>query len=212
MKWAVLAILAFFLYALFKIGNDRTGTEWLMLKGFFLAAVIFWGVQLGNVVSQSDPSDSSAAIVAPQEADPSYEANRSSYSEPEPTYSDPRWPTNNAEWLAISEADRWYNASGSIGTYGTIAGQVTSVKILEQGVIINVGADYPNPSRAQIVIWAEDWEEFLDFYNSIDPGYTWVSVSGEISEYDGVAEIDVGDSRVTWRTWTPTPGSEEWSY
>lgn len=212
MEWAVLAVLAFFLYALFKIGNDRTGTEWLMMKGFFLLAVIFWGVQLGNVGSQSDPSDSSTAMVAPREADAEYEVEPSSYPDPEPTYSDPRWPTTNAEWLAVPEADRWYNAQDSIGTYGTIAGRVASIKVLEQGVIINVGADYPDHSRAQIVIWAEHWEDFLDFYNSIDSGHTWVSVSGEISEYEGVAEIDVGDSRVTWRTWTPDPGSEEWMY
>lgn len=119
----------------------------------------------------------------------------------EPTYSDPRWPTTDAELLAIPEADRWYNAWKKVDSYGTIAGPVVSVAYLDDRVMVNVGADYPDPDRAQVVIWAERVSDFEDILGEIDHEDTWVSVSGKISEYDGVAEIDVNESRTKWR-WT----------
>lgn len=119
----------------------------------------------------------------------------------EPTYSDPRWPTKDARLLSIPEVDRWYNARERIGSYGTIAGPVASVAYLDNRVIVNIGADYPNPSRAQVVIWPEYVPDFQDILSDIDHGNAWISVTGTISKYDGVAEIDVSDGPTNWGWW-----------
>lgn len=117
------------------------------------------------------------------------------------TYSDPRWPTTHPELLAIPEADRWYNSRERVGSHGTIAGPVASVAYLDNRVMVNIGADYPDPGRAQVVIWAEQVSDFQDILNDIDHGGAWVAVSGQIRAYDGVAEIDVGDGPTDWRWW-----------
>lgn len=118
-----------------------------------------------------------------------------------PTYSDPRWPTSNPELLAIPEADRWYNSWKRVGSYGTIAGPVASVAYLDNRVMINIGADYPDPSRAQVVIWPEYVQDFQDTLSDIDHGGAWLSISGQIGHYDGVPQIDPGDGPVEWRWW-----------
>lgn len=126
-----------------------------------------------------------------------------STTDSEPIYSDPRWPTANPALLAIPEADRWYNSRKRIGSRGTIAGPVADMDVLKDRIMINIGHDYPNRDRAQIVIWAERWPDFQDVINDINLGDNcWVSVSGKISRRDGVAEIDVNDSRIKWRWWT----------
>lgn len=122
--------------------------------------------------------------------------------ESEPAYSDERWPTTSPELLAIPEADRWYSSRTKVGSVGTIAGPVASVVPLGNRVMINIGEDYPNPDRAQVVIWREDVSEFRDLLSAIDHGGAWISIRGRISSYDGVAEIDVGDSRVEYTWWT----------
>lgn len=122
--------------------------------------------------------------------------------EPEPTYSDERWPTTNSELLAIPEADRWYNSYKRVGSRGTIAGPVMSVVPLDNRVMVNIGNDYPDPDRAQIVIWSEDVSDFAEMLDEIDSGRAWISMKGRISSYDEVAEIDVGDGPVKYTWWT----------
>jgi hypothetical protein len=122
--------------------------------------------------------------------------------ESEPAYSDERWPTTSPELLAIPEADRWYSSRAKVGSVGTIAGPVASVVPLGNRVMINIGEDYPDPDRAQVVIWREDVSEFSELLSDIDHGGAWISIRGRISSYDGVAEIDVGDGRVEYTWWT----------
>lgn len=114
---------------------------------------------------------------------------------------DPRWPTTNTALLDVPENDRWYNARKSIGSYGTIVGPVESVADLGNRVMVNIGADYPDPNRAQIVIWAERREDFRELLSAIDVEGAWVSVSGEIGEYDSVPQIDVNDTRTHWEVY-----------
>lgn len=148
-------------------------------------------------------AEASFRLIEPADAIGSAKASSSTNSEP--TYSNPLWPTTYPELLAIPEADRWYNSREQVGSYGTIAGPVASVAHLDNRVMVNIGADYPDPSRAQVVIWAEDVSSLQDVLDAIDHGNAWVAVSGEISEYGGVAEIDVSDGRTEWRWWTVEP-------
>jgi hypothetical protein len=121
---------------------------------------------------------------------------------PQPTYSDPRWPTTNSELLAIPESSRWYTAKERVYTTGTIAGPVASVAPLDGRVMINIGNDYPNPNRAQIIIWSERVSEFADMLSEIDHGGAWVSFTGYISEYDGIPEINPNNGYTEWTWWT----------
>lgn len=195
---------AFLLAALFGAGNDRVGWERILIKVNLLAGVIACGVVLFNATVMTDVREpgvtASSDTVAGAENGRDGE-DASSTADPESPYSDPRWPTSNTELMAIPEADRWYNSRRRVGSHGTIVGPVADVDVLDDRVMVNIGADYPDPDRVQIVIWAERWEDFQDILSEIDVGDPWVSVSGEISEYDGVAEIDVNDSDTEWRWW-----------
>lgn len=197
----------FLIVALLKAGNDKRGLDWLIFKAFFLIGATLFGMYLLRyAVAPRDLHDSSTTMTSrevigqgPEEAHD--DGSRSSAAS-EPGYADPRWPTANTELLAIPEADRWYNSSKQVNSYGTIAGPVASVAYLDDRVMVNIGADYPDPNRAQIVIWAERWDDFKHILNGIDYGNAWVSVSGKIKEFDGVAEIDVNDSDTEWIYWT----------
>jgi hypothetical protein len=197
------------LAAVFMLGNDQELWPKIGIKVTFLMGVIIWGVvPLYHAMVPSEPWDSTTTMTSTdvvteegaEEADNTRKA--SSSGNPEPSYSDPLWPTTNTELLAIPEADRWYSARNRINSYGTIAGPVASVAFLDNRVMVNIGADYPDPSRAQVVVWAERVPEFEDMLDEIDRGNAWISVSGQISEYDGVAEIDVNDSDTEWLWWT----------
>lgn len=123
-----------------------------------------------------------------------------------PTYQDSRWPTTNSELLAIPESDRWYNAHSKIGEYGTIAGPVKSVYQAKNSpgmpVFINIGADYPSSERVQVVLWAEDVPYCEDMLNAISHGDAWIAMTGQISLYNGVPEINFSDGPVNWTYWT----------
>lgn len=129
--------------------------------------------------------------------------------EPEPAklkQINPLWPTENSNLQAIPEKDRWYNARKQIGSRGTIVGPVIDVFQATgskgQPIFINIGKNYPDSDRAQVVIWGDRASEFADVLNKVDHGNAWVSVTGKISEYNGVVEINTDDTDTKWRTWT----------
>lgn len=136
-----------------------------------------------------------------------FEFEYTPFDDAEPDPLDPRWPTTDAELLAIPEEDRWYNAGAHVGSYGTIAGPVASVYQATNSpgmpVFVNIGNAYPNGDRAQVVIWGERVPEFERMLDAIDDGGAWVSVSGYIGSYEGVPQIDVNDSATEWTWWIP---------
>ncbi|MHB1323464.1 MAG: hypothetical protein ACYCXZ_03845 [Coriobacteriia bacterium] len=192
-------------FIVIKATTDQEAWMKVVFRAGYIIVAIFW---ISTAIPPSEPWDSNATttsseVVTEEGVGEAYnwgETNASTSREP--TYSDPRWPTTNPELLAIPEADRWYNSESRVGSYGTIAGPVADVDILDDRVMVNIGVDYPDPDRAQIVIWAERWEDFQNIIDDISVGDNWVSVSGEIGEYDGVPEIDVNDSNTQWRWWT----------
>lgn len=113
------------------------------------------------------------------------------------TYEDARWPTAEGELLAIPENMRWYNAYKLVGSYGDVVGPVASVvhKPNVQGspTFVNIGEDYPSSDRVQVVVWGDMSAECSDWLSNITPGRTWIDISGYISLYGDVVQIDVGD-------------------
>lgn len=122
------------------------------------------------------------------------------------TYIDPQWPTTDEELLSVPEKDRWYKARQQIGSRGTIVGPVIDVSQATgskgQPIFINIGKNYPDPDRAQVVIWGDRAHDFQDILSEIDHGNAWVSVTGDIVEYNGVVEIDTDETKTKWLTWT----------
>ncbi len=171
-----------------------------------LALVFFSGGCSGT--SSSKPSaqqkSSAPATTTATHKTPQYTPTaKPSYTQP---YQDSRWPTTNPSLLAIPESDRWYNAHAKIGEYGTIAGPVKSVHQATNSpgmpVFINIGADYPSSERVQVVLWAEDVPYCEDMLNAISKPGSWISMTGQISLYNGVPEINFSDAPVEWTYWT----------
>lgn len=187
-------------------GKFITGLFIVIALAFFSGG--FNGTSSDKTTTQSKSSTPTAT--APTATTPTSQASKTPSWQPpkssKPTYQDARWPTTNPELLAIPESDRWYNAYSKIGEYGTIAGPVKSVYQAKDSpgmpVFINIGADYPSAERAQVVLWAEDVPYCEDMLNAISHGGSWISISGQISLYDGVPEINFSDGPVTWTYWT----------
>ena len=104
----------------------------------------------------------------------------------------------------IPAEERWDTAYQRIGTYGTITGPVVSVVqnySSNTPVYINIGRDFPDPSRAQVIIWPEDKAHFLDMLYTINVEGWWLRISGNITSYEGIPEIDVSNGYVEYEYW-----------
>ena len=89
---------------------------------------------------------------------------------------------------ACGEAD-WDGAGTHVGEKKKVCGPVESVRHDGGVTFVNVGEDYPSPERFVIVLWNDEtfdvgnWDRF-----------PWACITGRISEYDGVAQIETYDS------------------
>ncbi len=117
---------------------------------------------------------------------------------------DSRWPTTNSELLKIKKKNRWYNAYKHIGTRWTAAGRVeeiyTSSSSYGSPTFVDIGVRYPDPNKFTIVIWEEDMHGFQSTLNNLYEGSSWIKITGYVSEYDGRAQIDLGDG-AEWTYW-----------
>ena len=76
----------------------------------------------------------------------------------------------------------WDEAANYAGTTQRVCGPLAGSGISDDDVFLNLGRDYPDPERFQILIWD---------IGSVEPiliGAT-VCASGEVALHDGVAEI-----------------------
>lgn len=80
----------------------------------------------------------------------------------------------------------WNEAGEFIGTTLRVCGPLRSARNTEWGVFVNVGEDYPSPSRFTFVIWGDWWMD------SIDPSAI-ICATGPISLYEGVVQMELGD-------------------
>lgn len=141
---------------------------------------------------------------APEMPDYDFEDERAYEPEPEPE--NPYWPTTAPELLAIPEEQRWYNAGSQIGTNCTIAGPVAEVYQATQSqgmpIFVDIGEPYPSPNRVTLVVWADSLSDFEEMLNAVSQGNAWLSVTGYLSSYDGVAQFDISDGYVEYTWWT----------
>jgi hypothetical protein len=88
----------------------------------------------------------------------------------------------------------WDQARAFIGETKTVCGPVRSAFYSEtsegQPTFINIGKDYPDLRRFSVIIWGEDR---VNFSAAPEKAYLdlTICVTGEIQEYDGIAEIFV---------------------
>jgi hypothetical protein len=87
-----------------------------------------------------------------------------------------------------SAATSWDNAGGRVGDEVRVCGPVEGVGRDEDDTFINLGKDYPDPDRFTIVIWDQ-----ADFRAPATSDTLHACVSGIVSEYDGVPQIEVQD-------------------
>jgi hypothetical protein len=81
---------------------------------------------------------------------------------------------------------RWNQAVDHAGTTQRVCGPLAGGGNSDDDVFLNLGLDYPDPDRFQIVVWD------VGSLESIDGGVT-LCASGQITLYDGVAQIELTD-------------------
>lgn len=115
----------------------------------------------------------------------------------------PEWVGSSGDALA-SEAQTpaatdagvvsWGEALSHVGERVTVEGLVISAlyadSVSGEPTFLNMGRDYPASNRFQVVIWGEDRGSFPEAPESMYEGKT-IRVTGEVSEYNGLAEIKV---------------------
>lgn len=77
----------------------------------------------------------------------------------------------------------WDQATSFVGSSERVCGPLVSLRNTEWGAFLNLGQDYPSPDRFAVVAWDVALEP-------IDPG-SIICAEGEITQYEGVAQIEV---------------------
>jgi hypothetical protein len=80
----------------------------------------------------------------------------------------------------------WNEAVGYAGTEQRVCGPLAGGGNSDDDVFLNLGRDYPDSARFQIVVWD------IGGLEPIDGGVT-LCTSGEITLYEGVAQIELTD-------------------
>lgn len=80
----------------------------------------------------------------------------------------------------------WNEAVGYAGTEQRVCGPLAGGGNSDDDVFLNLGRDYPDPGRFQIVVWD------IGGLEPITGGVT-LCTSGEITLYEGVAQIELTD-------------------
>jgi DNA/RNA endonuclease YhcR with UshA esterase domain len=88
----------------------------------------------------------------------------------------------------------WQDAAGRVGdkltVSGTVEGAAFKPDVSGAPTFLNLGNDYPNPHRVTVLIWGDDRSSFTEPPESAFRGND-ITVTGEISKYQGVPEIEV---------------------
>ncbi|WP_312677782.1 hypothetical protein [Microbacterium sp.] len=80
----------------------------------------------------------------------------------------------------------WDTAGDYVGTNQRICGPLVTTRADNDDVFLNIGRDYPDPARFTIVLWDVGGVESL-------PAGTTLCTTGQISMYNGVAQIELYD-------------------
>lgn len=143
----------------------------LCLVILLICAAAFWGCSQSSL-TEDDLDENYAAM----------ESNEDSQGE------------NEDRQDILNSSIDWTEADDHVGDYVAVIGDVTSVKY-GNPTFINIGNDYPNPSRFQAIIWDDDIDSFNYDLTSLE-GET-IYVIGTVKSYSyedySVPEIVVSD-------------------
>lgn len=78
----------------------------------------------------------------------------------------------------------WNDASAHVGAVQRVCGPLAGIGGSDDDVFLNIGRDYPDPNRFTIVVWD------IGGVEPVEAGTT-VCVSGLITQYEGVAQIQL---------------------
>lgn len=105
-------------------------------------------------------------------------AGSSTSAEPAPIVAEPEqsnyWPEGGLGWN---------EARDYAGSYQRVCGPLKGVRGSEDGVFVNIGADYPSGDRFTFVIWGDWWLEPID-------SDAVICAEGEIYLYGGVGQME----------------------
>lgn len=95
---------------------------------------------------------------------------------------------------AVPDGLSWRDALAHVGEWVAICGPVVSTSfrpdVNGSPTFLNIGRDFPDPTRFQVVIWGENLGNF-DYEADTLYDNREVCVSGEVVEFNGVAEMEV---------------------
>ena len=90
----------------------------------------------------------------------------------------------------------WDKAISHVGeratVYGPVAGTFYGSSVKGRPTFLNIGEDHPSKKRFTVVIWGQNRGNFPQPPESYYRGKT-ISVTGLITEYEGIAQIEVTD-------------------
>lgn len=162
------------------------GKSLLFILLFIGALWYFNQNSVAPISTQSDPAYESDEGKAP------WELKR---ERPEPEYDRPAPVPATATSVppaAVPTGYPWQDARQYLGQRVTICGPVVNTSFRPEAngspTFLNIGRDYPDPERFQVVIWGENLHSFDYEADTFYQGRE-VCVTGEVEEYQGVAEM-----------------------
>ena len=87
----------------------------------------------------------------------------------------------------------WDQAAKHIGEQATVTGPVVGTHDFGDAAVLNIGKDFPDPTRFTVYIPAEKRSGMPD---DLDKGKT-ISVTGKLKLYHNVPEIEAGVTDIT---------------
>ena len=112
--------------------------------------------------------------------------------EPEPPVDDPPEPVQNQQ---PGGGIAWNEAGSHAWSYQRVCGPFAGWGSSDNDVFLNLGVDYPNPARFQIVLWDIEW------FVPLPPLDATVCAEGNITLYEGVAQIELYDPTLVELYW-----------
>ncbi|TPW72890.1 hypothetical protein [Schumannella sp. 10F1B-5-1] len=102
---------------------------------------------------------------------------------PVPAWSPPATPVTTAQ---PGGGIPWNEAKNHVGSTQRVCGPLAGGGNSDDDVFLNLGLDYPDPDRFQIVVWD------IGSLESIGGG-SMICIEGPITSYQGVAQIEIYD-------------------